>query len=280
MTQQDTAGNVASERTDARNNLAETRVKAGVSHDFSGERKLGLYYSYGFVSADFRNISHTLNGQPQSLDSTDSVGRSSEMGIRFRGVLTKKLFYGAQASWFLLSLDDQLKLSAVVNSHAHDRTTGSSFAVGFGYALRPRIVFTLDLAGGFSNTTTMRTEDTTGNLLERNRRSSPFLSAHGAVQADVWKRLFVSGSLLTVGQTVSTNLALYPDQFGRSLTSSGAFAPNGITRDRSITYYSEYSAGWYFTNNFLAEYVFSTNYGLTRPSHIFLLRYNFRAREH
>ena len=280
VTQQDAAGHIASERIDSKSNLSQTRIKVGVSHDFSGERKLGIYYSSGFVAADFGNVSHTLIGRPQSLDTTQSAGRSSEVGIRFRGVLTKKLFYGAQASWFLLSLDDQLKLSAVVNSHAHDRTTGSSFAVGFGYALRPRIVFTLDLAGGFSNTTTMRTEDSTGNLLERNRRSSPFLSAHGAVQADVWKRLFVSGSLLTVGQTVSTNLALYPDQFGRSLTSSGAFAPNGITRDRSITYYSEYSAGWYFTNNFLAEYVFSTNYGLTRPSHIFLLRYNFRAREH
>jgi hypothetical protein len=276
VTQQDAAGNITSERIDSKSNLAQTRIKAGVSHDFSGERKLGIYYSYGFVSADFGNASHTLNGQPQSLDTTQSAGRSSDVGVRFRGVLTKKLFYGAQASWFLLCLDDQLKLSAIVNSHAHDRTTGSSFAVGFGYAFRPRIVFTLDLAGGFSNTTTMRTEDATGNLLERDRRSSPFLSAHEAIQADVWRHLFVSGSLLTVRQTLSANLALYPDRFGRLLTPDGTFAPNGLTRDRSTTYYSEFGAGWRFTDNFLGEYVFSTNYGVTRPSHIFLLRYSFR----
>jgi hypothetical protein len=202
------------------------------------------------------------------------------VGIRFRGILTKKLFYGAQASWFLLSLGDQLNLSSIVNSHAHDRTTGSSFAVGLGYALRPRIVFTLDLAGGFSNTTTMRTEDATGNLLERNRRSSPFLSAHEAVQADVWRRMFVSGSLLTARQTLSTNLALYPDQFGRLLTSDGVFAPNGLTSDHSTIFYSEFGAGWRFTDNFLAEYVFSTDYGVTRTSHVFLLRYSFRVREH
>jgi FecR-like protein len=279
VSQQDAMGNVASERTNSITNLAQTRIKAGVSHDFSGERKLGIYYSYGFVSADFGNVSHTLNGQLQSLDSTRSGGRSSEVGVRFRGVLTRKLFYGAQASWFLLSLDEQLKLSAIVNSHEHDRTTGSSFAVGLGYAFRPRIVLTLDIAGGFANTTTMRTEDATGNLLERNLRGSPFLSAHEAIQADVWRHLFVSGSLLTIRQTLSTNLALYPDRFGRLLTSDGTFAPNGLTRGRSTIYYSEFGVGWRFTDNFLAEYVLSTTYGLTQPSHIFLLRYSFRIPE-
>jgi hypothetical protein len=280
VTQQDAVGNVASERINSNTNLAQTRIKAGVSHNFSREEKLGIYYSYGFVSADFGNVSHTLNGQPQSLDSTQSAGRSSEVGIRFRGVLTKKLFYGVQASGFLLSLNDQLNLSASVNSHEHDRTTGASFAVGLGYALRPRIVFTLDLAGGFSNTTTLRTEDATGNLLERSRRSSPFLSTHEGIQADVWRHLFVSGSLLTVRQTLSTNLTLYPDRFGRLLLSDGTFAPNGLTSDRSTSYYSEFGAGWRFTDNFLAEYVLSTNYGVTRPSHVFLLRYSFRVREH
>jgi hypothetical protein len=84
---------------------------------------------------------------------------------------------------------------------------------------------------------------------------------------------------LTVRQTLSTNLALYPDRFGRLLLSDGTFAPNGITSDRSTSYYSEFGAGWRFTDNFLAEYVLSTNYGVTRPSHVFLLRYSFRVRE-
>jgi hypothetical protein len=280
VTQQDAAGNVASERIDSNSNLALTRIKAGVSHDFSGERKVGIYYSYGFVSAAFGNISRTLNGQPQSLDTTQSAGRSSEVGVRFRSVLTRKLFYGAQASWFRLSLEDQLNLSAIANSHEHDRTTGSSFAVGFGYALRPRIAFTVDLAGGFLNARTLRTEDATGNLIERNHRSSPFLSTHENLQADVWRHLFVSGSLLTVRQTLSTDLTLYPDRFGRLLTSDGIFAPNGLTTDVSTTYYSEFGAGWRFTDSLLAEYVLATDYGVTRPSHVFLLRYNFRIHEH
>jgi hypothetical protein len=106
------------------------------------------------------------------------------------------------------------------------------------------------------------------------------LSAHEAIQADIWRHWFVSGSLLTVRQTLSTDLALYPDRFGRLLTPDGIFAPNGVTRDHTTLYYSEFSAGWRFTDSFLAEYVLSTNYGMTRPSHVFLLRYSFRVREH
>ena len=280
VTQQDALGNISSERVDSRSNLVENRIKFGVSHDFSGQRKIGIYYNYGFLSADFSDVSHTLNAQPQPLDFTRSVGRFSEGGVRFRGVLTRKLFYGAQASWFVLSLDEQLRLSTIVNSHQHNRTTGSSFAVGLGYALRPRVVLTLDLAGGFSNTAALRAEDITGNPLERNRRTSPFLSVHTAVQADVWKSLFVNGSLLTVRQNLYRDLTLYPDRFGRLLTSDGTFAPNGYTSNNSTSYYSEFGVGWRFNRALLAEYVFSTDYGKTPTSHVFLLRYSFGKHEH
>jgi hypothetical protein len=278
--QQDAFGNISSERVDSRSNLAETRIKVGVSHDFSGQRKLGIYYNYGFISADFKNLSHTLNAMPQSLDITQSAGHFSEVGIRFRGVLTRRLFYGVQASWFLLSLQEQLRLSTIVDSHEHKRTSGSSFSVGLGYALRPRVVFTLDLAGGFSNNTTGRAEDATGNLLEHNYRSSPFFSAHTAVQADLWKNSFVSGSLLTVRQNVYQDLLLYPDRFGRLLTSDGISAPNGSTSNGLMFYYSEFGVGWRFNKALLGEYIFSTDYGATRPNHVFLLRYSFHKREH
>ena len=279
VTQQDAIGNISSERVDSRSNLAETRIKIGVSHDFSGQRKIGIYYNYGFISADFHNISHTIDAQSQNLDMTRSAGRFSEAGIRFRGVITRKLFYGAQASSFLLSMDEQLKISAIVDSHQHNRTAGSSFAAGLGYALTPRVVFTLDLAGGFLSATSLRKEDATGNPLERNHRTSPFFSAHTAVQADVWKNLFVTGSLLTTRQNFYRDLTVYPDRLGTLETADGIFAPNGYTSSGSMSYYSEFGAGWRFNNNFLAEYVFSTDYGKTTPSHVFLLRYTFHKRE-
>jgi hypothetical protein len=84
---------------------------------------------------------------------------------------------------------------------------------------------------------------------------------------------------LTIRQTFSTNLALYPDHFGRLLITDGTFAPNGITRHRLTVYDSEFGVGWRFTNKFLAEYVFSTNYGLAPSRHVFLLRYSFRVPE-
>ena len=280
VSQQDALGNISAERVDSKSALAEKRIKVGISHDFSGQRKLGIYYNYGFVSADFRDISHTLDALPQSLDATKSAGRFSEVGIRFRGMLTRKLFYGAQVSWFLLSLQEQLRLSTIANSHVHNRTTGESFAVGLGYAFRPRTVFTLDLAGGFSNTTNVRLEDATGNPLERNRRSTPFFSVHTAIQTDVWKSLFLSGSLLTVHQNLDRDLALYPDSLGQLLTSDGTFAPNGHTSDSTISHYSEFGVGWRFNQGLLAEYIFPTDYGKTRPSHVFLLRYSFHKKEH
>ena len=277
VTQQDLSGNISSERVDSRSNLAVNRIKIGIAHDFSGQRKLGIYYNYGFLSSDFNDVSHTLDGQPQPLDSTRSAARFSETGLRFRGLLTRKLFYGAQASWFLLSLNEQLRLSTI-DSRQHNRTTGSSFAVGLGYALHPRVVFTLDLAGGFSGTTAIPT-DLTGSPLEPDRRNSNFFSTHTAMQADVWRNLFVNGSFLTVRQNVYRNFTLQADAFGRPLTSDGT-PPDGYTSDHLRTFYSEFGVGWRFNSAFLAEYVLSTDYGKTSPSHVFLLRYSFRKSEH
>jgi len=278
-TQQDMSGMAAIEKRQSTVNLGQTQLKAGLSHDFSGERKLGIYYGYGFVSADFGNLFHSLNGRPQGLDTTHSAGRSSEAGIQYRGVLSRRLFYGAHASWFLLSLNDRLNLSEIVNSHEHDRTTGSSFAVGLAYALRPRVMCSFDLGGGFSSTATARTEDSTGNVLERSYRSSPYLSTHEAVQADLWRNLFGSVSLLTVHQTMSSALTLYPDRFGRLLTTDGVPKPNGLTQETETHYRSEFGAGWHFTKSFLGEYVFSTYHSLVTPSHSLLFRYTFRMPE-
>lgn len=91
--------------------------------------------------------------------------------------------------------------------------------------------------------------------------------------------MFVTGSLLTTRQNFYQNLTLYPDRFGQLQTSDGTFAPNGYTSNGSMSYYSEFGVGWRFNDNFLAEYVFSTDYGKTSPSHVFLLRYTFHKRD-
>src|ERR1700738_2282913 len=86
-------------------------------------------------------------------------------------------------------------------------------------------------------------------------------------------------SLLTVRQNLYRDLALYPDSFGRLVASDGTVAPNGYTSDSSTTCYSEFGVGWRFNEAFLAEYIFSTDYAKSRPSHVFLLRYTFHKSE-
>jgi FecR protein len=278
--QQNSQGTKTREDTASRSNLHQTRIKVGLSHDFHGGRKLGIYYSYGFLSDAFGNLSRTLNGQPQSLDKTHSGGRTSEVGLRFRGGLTKRLFYGAQASWFSMAVREHLNLSGLVKSHEHDRSTGSSFAIGLGYALKPRIALAFDLASGSYNTTTTRREDGTRKVLETSNRSGPFLSAHGAVQSEISKRLFANVSFLIVHQKLVSDLTLHPDSFGQLLTGDAVYASNGSRREKDINRYSEFGVGWRLTKNLIAEYVFSVNYDDSKSNHLFLLRYNIHLPEH
>jgi hypothetical protein len=136
-------------------------------------------------------------------------------------------------------------------------------------------LLSFDVTGGFSHTNDWRTEDATGNLLEAKQRRARFWSPHAALQTDLWRGLFASASVLAVKQSLVTDLTLYPDAAGRRRTREGLFALNGRTQDRSADYYSHFGAGWRLRRNFLAEYVFSTDYGRASPSHTLLLRYNF-----
>ena len=99
------------------------------------------------------------------------------------------------------------------------------------------------------------------------------------MQAEVWRRSFVSGSLLSITQSRASDLSLYPDRFGRIMTGDGVFELNGRSRDRFTDYFSNLGFGWRFNRNFLAEYIFSTDFGQTSPRHTLLFRYTF-SRSH
>jgi hypothetical protein len=132
-----------------------------------------------------------------------------------------------------------------------------------------------DVTGGIARINDARHEIATTNLVETERKRASFLSLHAALQADVWRRLFVSGSLLSVTQSRVSDLTLYPDRFGRIMTGDGVFEANGRTRDRFTDYFSNLGLGWRVNRNFLAEYIFSTDFGQTSPRHTLLLRYTF-----
>jgi hypothetical protein len=103
--------------------------------------------------------------------------------------------------------------------------------------------------------------------------------SHEAVQADVWRHLFVVASVLTLWQSRGASVNLYPDRFNRLLATDGVFAPNERILDRSVYNYSEFGAGWRFNEHFIAEYVYSTTWGVAPASHLVLLQYTFSKTE-
>jgi hypothetical protein len=163
----------------------------------------------------------------------------------------------------------------VVDSNEFARSARATIGFGLGYMFRPHTIFSFDVSGGSARVSNSRSERATGNLLEDEKKRSVFVSLHAAMQADVWRRLFVSGSMQSITQFETSDLMLYPDHFGRRFNGDGVFEPNGRTQDRFTDYFSNFGVGWRFKPNFLAEYIFSTDFGQTSPRHTLLLRYTF-----
>ncbi len=254
--------------------IHQTRLTAGWTHEFEGEHTLGVFYRYGLISAGDADQLHLFRSQPAGLDSTLSTGHSSEVGLRLRGPLSSRFFYGMQASWLGLSLDDGLVRAVTVDSHQRDRVNRGAIGVGIGFALRRQTVLSLDASGGFSRTNAMRSEDTTGDLLQTGDILSRFVSLHAAVQSDIWRKLFVSASLLLVGQHDDVGMAIYPDRNGLRIPPSTSLLPYGPAY-QAPSRSSDFGVGWRFSSNFFAQYVCTTDYGFSGVSHTIMLRYTF-----
>ena len=269
------AGLTSRERVETGSFVRRTRFTFGVTRELSGGTKLGLFYRYGFVTAEDRDRSRTLNGASRLLNFTNVAGRSSEIGLRLRGVITNRLFYGVEGSFFFANNDGRTRRARVVDSDVFAESTRATIGFGLGYVPRRGTVLSFDVAGGITRKNDRRLERSTGSLLQTEKERAPFLSLHGAVQADVWRRAFLSASVLSVTQRQVSDLTLFPDRFGRRVTGDGLFMPNGRTRDRFTDYFGNFGVGWRFKRNFLAEYIFSTDFGQTSPRHTLLLRYTF-----
>jgi hypothetical protein len=274
ITQTDITGFSSSEVIKSRSFANRTRLTVGVTRELAGGRKLSLFYRYGFTSAEDRERSRT-NGGPRLLNRTSATGHSSEIGFRLRGPFSRRLFYGIEGSYLFATTDENARRSGIVDSIINSRSRRATLGFGLGYAARRRTVFSFDVTGGIARINDARSERATSNLLESERKKASFLSLHAALQADVWRRIFVSGSLLSITQSRGSDLTLYPDRFGRIMTGDGVFEPNGNSHDRFTDYFSNVGVGWRFNRNFLAEYIFTTDFGQTSPRHTLLFRYTF-----
>jgi hypothetical protein len=172
--------------------------------------------------------------------------------------------------------DERIRRSIITDSS--ERANAGSAVVGFGlgYALRRTTVLSGDFTFGLSRVREERHEDATGNLLENRRVRERFTSGRLGLQTDLWRRSFVSVSALAIWQATTADLNLYPDLFGRRVTSLGLFVSDGRSRNNASSAYWDFGAGWRFNQNLLAEYILSINRDLGPPRHVFLLRYTFK----
>ena len=276
MTSADTGpGRLAEERSQSTSDITQTRLTAGFSRDLSQSLKLGLFYRYAFIGAVDQDVSHTINGFPAGLNATRTTGHSSELGLRLRGLATPRLSYGFAAAWLGISLLDGMNRIATVDSHERDRAQRGTVAAGLGYALTRSTTLSFDLAGGSARTWAARTEDATGALLQNAVAGNRFVSAHAAVQTDVTRKLFLTASFLNVWQTHNLNVNLFPDRFGNTTSVEDAFFPMSPAPAQYAPRFSDFGAGWRFTRNLFAQYVYSTDYGASPGAHTLMLRYTF-----
>ena len=269
-------GFTATEELVASSQINRLRFQLGLAYEFNGGHKLGLLYRHGLANAEDRDSSRLFNGLPLSLDSALQEGQSSEVGFRLRGPITRRLFYGLEGSLLRVGNDQQIRRAVIVDSTLHAHVKRATAGFGLGFALRRTTVVSADFAFGLSLVRDRNYEDATGSLLEDNRRRTRFTSAHLGFQTDIWRRTFVSASALAIGQSQTSDLNLFPDRFGRRLTSFGLEEPDGSARRNTAIAFSDFGAGWRLNSNWLFEYIFSVNRDLGAPRQVFLLRYTFR----
>lgn len=239
-----------------------TKWTAGFARESSQTQTLGVSVSYSLVSG-------TENG-------LDASGHTLEAGFRLRGAVTPRLLYGISGSWVGLSLRDTGLGAGEAASGQHVGAQRGSLAMGLGYILNRRTVLSLDVAGAVSGNRAARLQATTGSPLESASASERFLSLHGAVQADITRRLFGTASLLVLAQSRRFGSALFPHPFGNLTPAPDLSFALAATAYPMATHFSDFGIGWRFSSGLFAEYVYSTSYGYSAASHALMLRYTIR----
>jgi hypothetical protein len=245
--------------------------------------KVGLYYRHGFSSSDQETKYHRQEKSEYPLPppfpppysyfaagaaNISTSSSSSELGIRFRASLTRRLFYGVEGAYMYER--NRSRIERPDQSVAHNRYLArrARAGVGLGFFLTSRILLNLDVAGGLFNSSQPAQQPASSNgnfLVSVSSLSSPLSipssprssrgtsgSVHWSVQTNPWRNLFLSTSSLT---TIRKDFHKYTDSSLRSLYNAGL--------------------GWKFKPNFIAEYLLSVDPYERVPSHSLRVRYTF-----
>ncbi len=295
--------------------FARARLTLGFTRRFSNSGKFGLYFRQGIGSSDQRNQyrqGHEDATRPLTsyfqYGGADISSLSSEVGARFRASLTRRLFYGVEGSYLYERIDSRSELvnrpSIAPASLAWSDGRGAStdrravynrylarrarVGAGVGFAPTSRILLDFDVTGGLFNNDRPPEEplNSSGGLIAFSLSSGSLgsiegtsMSLHTAVQANLWRGLFLSvSSIRTVrGELFFAYLPNY-----RVRTDSDGLPIYEIEGYRPYTYKikdasqgSNISLGWKFKPNLTTEYLYSIDHSYQHKTHSFRLRYTF-----
>jgi len=255
--------------------FARTRLTLGLVHRFSENKKIGLYYRHGVSSSDqenqyrqtYEDIFHP-RASYSSSGNTNISSLSSELGIRFRAPLTRRLYYGVEGSYLYERIRSRRETPDQLMAQKRYLARRGRLGAGLGYFLTSKILLNFDVAGGLSyNTEPVANAAGLSASIFGSFPTSPkssrgeFLSAHAAIQTNLWRDLFLTASSLTT--------------FRRDFISYGF---NGFVygyRNAYDTQLSNAGIGWNFKPNLAVEYLFSIDHSYRIPSHSLKLRYSF-----
>jgi hypothetical protein len=255
---------------ESKTQLARTRLTLGFAREFEGGRKLGLYFRHGLTSLDQQNkLRARGNNELTPFDMTIVSTHGSEVGMRWRSPLTRRLFYGVETSYLYERIDSRREFVNQPALSDRDHARRLRFGGGIGYAFRPNTIFIFDLAGGFYHTSKPTFLSPTSTVRFQKERSN-FLSAHAATQTDIWKRMFASASFLTVRRTNAFELEGPPP-----VLFNGQDYLRPPYRQSYTDLFSNVGIGWKFKPNLIVQYLFSTDHSRRAPSHSLLFRFTF-----
>jgi len=109
--------------------VTQRRFTAGFSRNLNSSTTLGVFYRYAFIEANDRDVLHTFGDRSAGLSSSLTAGHTSEAGLRLRGMISPRLYYGVTAAWLGISLGGALTRNMVVPSEARDGARRASVSL-------------------------------------------------------------------------------------------------------------------------------------------------------
>lgn len=232
----------------------------GLAHDFARGDKLGLSYSYSAAGGGFQYQSDEVQAlYDNAVTAKQIAANASEIALLLRGPLTRKMFYGLEASLVAERTTDdyQFKRSLLIQRRQSQQPRVGG---GIGVVLRPGTVLSFDLSRTQKQVREQSVEIFTDRLNTQIFRDDPryratFFNRHWGLQTELGRRFVASASVLRVDEWRYFELFDYGEK-------------------RRATF-SHIGFGWRLRTSLLAQYYLSTDYGSRGPSHTFVLRYDF-----